>query len=536
MSINLGIELGDDRVSAAYERSGTLRMVSAGAARSQPLQVHVGRDGAIRSGADAAAAAASDPAGLRRDLAARLADPRSVVVNGYAVTGELLLAHLLSSLVDRAEAQAPGEHVERVVLACPASWPAPAVAAVRNAAARAGLRDVELVVAAKAAERAPEAARQLPEQAAALGAAVLAAQRTRAAGAAAAGGVAPPRARPARPAAPLATDRPTSVFDGTDPAAGRPPAAAAAGLGGAGIAGGAALAGAGDGGSGPGAPAPPGAGDDGPSRVPFVAAGVVLALLLVVLAVVALTRGGDDEPASATGATGSSTTVPATTSSAAPSTTAAPTTSTSSTTTKPPTTTSSTTTTRPSSTTTTSTTIVPPSKIGPVALANDGLVLQFGSATSFTLRFGDDADGTISRVSALVGRPTSDSGWRKEDLCTGDETRRVVYDDLELVFLKNAANAPSGSRTFQQWFVKAPGKKPDGLVTLDKLGIGSTIADLRKFYGSALKVVQPIPGDPSGLFTTSEGGEFIDGITTGITDKSWILSMWAGSACQRVAD
>jgi hypothetical protein len=171
-----------------------------------------------------------------------------------------------------------------------------------------------------------------------------------------------------------------------------------------------------------------------------------------------------------------------------------------------------------------------------VALAANGLILQFGSSNSFTLRFGDDADGTLTRLIALIGQPSADTGWKQVELCTGDETRRVEFNDLELVFTKNAAGAPNGSRTFQQWFVNDPGKRPDGLVTLDRIGIGSTVADLRQVYGTALKVVQPISGDASGLFTTSETGTFIDGSTSGVTDKSWIRQMWAGTACQRVAD
>jgi hypothetical protein len=267
--------------------------------------------------------------------------------------------------------------------------------------------------------------------------------------------------------------------------------------------------------------------------LPFVLAGGALGVLLVVLVVLLVTR-GDDDPSSidATGATGSTTSSSTTTSSTTSTTSSTTSTTTSTTSTSVPKPTSTTT----STTSTTTTTIVAPARIGPVALAPNGLILQFGSANSFTLRFGDDADGTLTRLVALVGQPTTDSGWKQVELCTGDETRRVEFHDLELVFIKNAVGAPNGSRTFQQWFVDDPGKRPDGLVTLDRIGIGSTLGDLREVYGSALKVVQPITGDPSGLFTTSETGTFIDGITTGVIDKAWIKQMWAGSACQRVAD
>ena len=226
MSINLGIDLGDERVSAAFERDGTMRMVSFGGTRHAPLAVHLARDGVVTTGAAATDAGAADPAGLVTEFAARLGDPRSVVVNGYAINGETLVAHLLTDVIDRVEAQAPGESINSVVIAYPPHWTAPLRAALLAAAHLAGLSDVDAVTANRAVERAPESARHLPEQSTALGAAVLAAVRGRGT---TAGGVAAGAARsvprPTRPLAPLATSGPTSVFDPTSPETPRPTAA-----------------------------------------------------------------------------------------------------------------------------------------------------------------------------------------------------------------------------------------------------------------------------------------------------------------------
>jgi hypothetical protein len=90
--------------------------------------------------------------------------------------------------------------------------------------------------------------------------------------------------------------------------------------------------------------------------------------------------------------------------------------------------------------------------------------------------------------------------------------------------------------TFQQWFVATPGKIPDGLVTVERIGIGSTVADLKRVYPQ-VRIAQPIPGDPAGLFTTkSDGADLIEGVTTNTTDRGEITQMWAGFACQRVGD
>ncbi len=516
MAFNLGIDLGDERVSAAFERGGTMRMVSFGATRHARLQVHVGRDGTISAGAAAVAAGVADPAGLVGGLGARLGDPRSVIVNGYAVTGETLLAHLLAHVREQAAAQAGDEPLGHVVLAHPPSWTPATRSALLAAASQAGLADAEAVSAPRALDRAPDNARHLPEQAPALGAAVLATLRARGGSTPAVGG-GRSTPRPPRPAAPLATSSPTSVFDATDPGASRP----TRGAGGAG--------GVGGGGGGPRPPVGADDAGDAANRVPFVIAGAALLVLLVVLAAVLVTRDNSSEAITATGATGGSAASSTTSTASTSSTTSTPSTSsTTSTTTK-----STTTTTRAASTTTA---ISPPTRIGSVALADNGLVLQFGSASSSTSRFGDNADSTLSRIVALIGQPSSDTGWRQAELCIGDETRRVVFGNLELVFTKNASGVLNGSRTFEQWFVDEPGKQPDGLVTLDRIGVGSTVADLRRVYGAAMKIGQPVAGDPSVLFSTSDGATAIDGITTGTNDRSSVRQMWAGTACQRVAD
>jgi hypothetical protein len=70
-------------------------------------------------------------------------------------------------------------------------------------------------------------------------------------------------------------------------------------------------------------------------------------------------------------------------------------------------------------------------------------------------------------------------------------------------------------------------------LTLDKIGIGSTMLDLRKAFPK-LQVIQPIKGDPAGEFFSEPGALVISGITNNTTDRAVVLQMWAGLACQRV--
>jgi hypothetical protein len=165
-----------------------------------------------------------------------------------------------------------------------------------------------------------------------------------------------------------------------------------------------------------------------------------------------------------------------------------------------------------------------------------GLVLEYGTSSSHTLVFGDDATETIDLLRSVLGGPDADTGWQADDTCSGTQTRRVTWGDLEIVFseLPDAADEPE--RTFEQWFIDSPGTVPPGLVTLDRIGIGSLVADLRFAYPN-LEISHPRPGDKTGFFTTESGDDnLIAGFTTDTTDDSKVTQMWAGNACQRLAD
>jgi hypothetical protein len=150
------------------------------------------------------------------------------------------------------------------------------------------------------------------------------------------------------------------------------------------------------------------------------------------------------------------------------------------------------------------------------------------------LVFGAEFDLAIQRMTNLLASPDTDTGWRHDDKCEGDATRRVKWGDLELVFTRGAKDASGSSMTFQQWSVSAPGRQPAGMVTLEQIGIGSSVADLKRMYPS-LKLAQPVPGDPAGLFTTkSDGVELIEGRTSNTSDRGVVTQMSAGFACQRV--
>ena len=507
MAFNLGIDIGPTQTHAAVERDGAIRVLTLGRHRAMASAVHVSASGAVTIGDAALEAAEHDQAGLVADVAGVLAQPASRVVNGWTVNADVLVAHLLTFVLQRALDGEGGESLGALALSVPTIGPQ-TVATATAATTRAGVAELDVVDASTAIARAPEAARADTALAPAVGAAVTAGKRHRAAlaGSAAAGAAAYAAVAAAATAPPATGVAPATVVS--------PSAAPSAG---------------------PAGPGAFGGGDDEPfdnRRRNLVYGAAVAALLLAigVVVVLLLARRGDDTAVD----TGQGSTT-----SGAPGTSAASSTSsTSASTTTVPATTAPTTTKAGATTTTAaaSTTVTlrpPPTSIGKVALTEYGLVLNYNKAQETTLQFGDDAQRTLDKLTAVLGSPTKDAGWKKADTCDGSEARRVSFGDLEVVFTKGAVETDPSSRTFQQWFVGGEGATPAGLLTLEKIGVGSTMVDLKRAFPK-LKVIQPVKGDPAGEFFTNPEGESVSGVTNNTSDRAFVLQLWAGTACQRV--
>lgn len=185
------------------------------------------------------------------------------------------------------------------------------------------------------------------------------------------------------------------------------------------------------------------------------------ALLAVALTLVACTDAASSD----------TTSVPSTSSSVPPSTE----------TTMPPATTSSETTAVPSSTLPAVTTTTP---IGaPLAMSAEGL----GGAV-----FGADADGVVAYVRAILGAPTSDSGWDDPTStgapCPGTQVRFVSWNDLTL-FFTDESFVTSGVRHFASFTYGpafGPQIRPAGIVTVAGVGVGATVRELRAVYPAGL--------------------------------------------------
>ncbi len=126
----------------------------------------------------------------------------------------------------------------------------------------------------------------------------------------------------------------------------------------------------------------------------------------------------------------------------------------------------------------------PTSTFGPVPvdglhLAADGL----GDAL-----FGDGADEVLAAMQAMLGPPSSDTGWVDPvDLgrvCPGTEVRLVAWGDLSLFFADDSL-AASGVRHFAAYnYGEAfgPTIMPAGLTTFAGVGMGASLQQLEAAY------------------------------------------------------
>jgi hypothetical protein len=183
-----------------------------------------------------------------------------------------------------------------------------------------------------------------------------------------------------------------------------------------------------------------------------------------------------------------------------------------------------------SSSSTTSTTIGPTTTSSTIP-AVQGLGLSAQGLGD--VLFGADPDQTVSYVQSILGKPTSDSGW-KDPLtagtsCPGTTIRIVDWHDLSL-FFTDQSPAAQGIRHFASYTYGpelAPGQpNPYGLTTANAIGLDSTVKQLKAAYPLA----KVNPGDQvSGPTFVIEQG--LSGFLTGTKTTDTIMSFVGGYGC-----
>jgi len=183
-------------------------------------------------------------------------------------------------------------------------------------------------------------------------------------------------------------------------------------------------------------------------------------------------------------------------------------------------------------TSTTTTTTVPSTTTIPPPLGVDELVLTptaLGQA-----RMGTDPDQVVSYVSAILGSPTSDTGWVTPEsfvACEGTTVRRVEWGALGVMFGDESAVA-SGRTHLMSYSYGLVGRldaEPQGLLTAEGLGLGSSVDQLLTAYPNALiDEGDPEVDIPPSFYVSDEWR----GLLSGAEPGDLVLVVLAGPGCE----
>jgi len=182
-------------------------------------------------------------------------------------------------------------------------------------------------------------------------------------------------------------------------------------------------------------------------------------------------------------------------------------------------------------------TTLPP--LGPVTLAENGLLLRATTQNQTLIGFGTDATTALDALAGVLGGLTADTGWGVDEICTSGVVRRVQLGDLEVVFTgaEELDGVVGTGATFTQWFVWGADASRSALWTLNRIGIGSTVADLTETYPDEFTLDQALPdsNDPAGYLRIDPFrlGALIEGMTSNTTAGGRVLQLWSGGGCQR---
>ena len=169
--------------------------------------------------------------------------------------------------------------------------------------------------------------------------------------------------------------------------------------------------------------------------------------------------------------------------------------------------------------------------LGSVTLSGVGFTLDATTETERLWAFGDDGEVALADLVTVMGEPIGDPGWEADDRCTTPEVRRLGWGGLEVVLSRVDVGGPT---LLAQWYLTGQDSDATSLWTLERIGIGSTVADLRAAHGDQITLERPSDRDPVGWFDTEPLlGDGVRGAVGNTSDVGRVLLMWAGGGCQR---
>jgi hypothetical protein len=145
--------------------------------------------------------------------------------------------------------------------------------------------------------------------------------------------------------------------------------------------------------------------------------------------------------------------------------------------------------------------------------------------------FGADPGQVVSYVTSVLGAPTGDSDWvnATSDFpeCPGDDLRVVRWQDLSLLFA-DVSPAAEARRHFSGYVLgppRRPAVAPAGMLTAQRIGVGSTVGELRFTHPDVVLWVDELRAES---FLLPNG---INGTVEGFGDGAFVTMIMAGPRC-----
>jgi hypothetical protein len=170
----------------------------------------------------------------------------------------------------------------------------------------------------------------------------------------------------------------------------------------------------------------------------------------------------------------------------------------------------------------TTTTAAPAPAAGGFVLGPDGLG---------AVPFGAEPEQTITFVTNAFGAPTLDTGWVDPfDIgpCGGTRIRQVSWNQLQLEF-GDVSDVSEGRDHFYAYFYGVEGSstpQPAGLQTAEKIGAGSSVAELLSAYPGAKLLMGDEFIGPSFFVNDNLAGRM-----SGVTDADVVEAVIGGRPC-----
>jgi hypothetical protein len=167
---------------------------------------------------------------------------------------------------------------------------------------------------------------------------------------------------------------------------------------------------------------------------------------------------------------------------------------------------------------------------------SQGLVLNGDGLQA--VPFGAAPDDAVEAVGVLLGRnPDVDTGWidptSAYGTCPGSELPAVEFGDLVVLFSDAISPAaPQGGRHFYSYTYRAGRQGPEGLLTLERVGLGDTVNDLELAYGADLVLDDEDLSEGAPRWSVeSGGGSLLSGLVGDTTPAGIVLSINGGLGC-----